>query len=258
VWPAANDDPDESRPENARIPPPFAIYRNFWLLTLPFHKQRSFFNNRPQAFSPMLTNRRHLMKSFVKGSIVLLFALIVSIQTAAAAPQWEVDPPHSSIYFSIQHIYSTVRGNFEDFKGTVRFDPDDLADSRFDFEVAVKSINTGNSKRDDHLNSGDFFDSAKYPKMTFKSTAVKHVADNRYVVEGTMTVKDVSETISVPFTLLGVKAHPMAEKSEVAGFEARMTIDRLAYHVGSGKFYGMGVVGKEVDVLISLEVMRKK
>jgi polyisoprenoid-binding protein YceI len=62
----------------------------------------------------------------------------------------------------------------------------------------------------------------------------------------------------VPFTLLGVKAHPMAEKSEVAGFEARMTIDRLAYHVGSGKFYEMGVVGKEVDVLISLEVMRKK
>lgn len=198
------------------------------------------------------------MKSLVKDAIVLLFVLIVSTQTAAAAPQWELDPPHASIYFSIQHIYATVRGNFEDFKGTVIFSPDDLAGSRFDFEVQVKSINTGNSKRDSHLNSGDFFDSKKYPQMTFKSTAVKHVADNRYVVEGTLTVKDVSQAIAVPFNLLGVTDHPFDDKSEVAGLEARMTIDRLAYHVGGGKYYDMGVVGKDVDVLISLEVTRKK
>ena len=138
------------------------------------------------------------------------------------------------------------------------FSPDDLADSRFDFEVDVKSINTGNSKRDGHLNSADFFDSKKFPTMRFKSTAVNHVKDNQYLVEGTMTVKDVSEAISVPFTLLGVKAHPFDDKSEVAGFEAYLTIDRLAYHVGGGKYADMGVVGKEVDVLITLEVLRKK
>jgi polyisoprenoid-binding protein YceI len=94
--------------------------------------------------------------------------------------------------------------------------------------------------------------------MSFKSSAVKHVKDNQYLVEGKMTVKDVSETVSVPFTLLGVKVAPFDDKLEVAGFEARMTIDRLAYHVGGGKFADMGVVGKEVDVLITLEVTRKK
>jgi polyisoprenoid-binding protein YceI len=198
------------------------------------------------------------MKPLVRMIIVFLLLLGFAAHTHAAAPQWEIDPAHAGIYFSINHIYSTTRGYFEDFKGTVMFSPDDLAGSRFDFEVDVKSINTANSKRDTHLNSKDFFDSSKYPKMSFKSTAVKHVRDNQYIVEGKMTVKDVSETVAVPFTFLGVTTHPFDKKSDVAGFEARMTVDRLAYHVGGGKFYDMGVVGKDVDVLITLEVIRKK
>ena len=198
------------------------------------------------------------MKTIARLSAVILMVVIFSTQATAAAPKWELDPAHSGIYFGINHIYSTVRGYFEDFNGTVMFSPDDLADSRFDVEVDVKSINTGNSKRDGHLTSADFFDSKKFPTMRFKSTAVNHVKDNQYLVEGTMTVKDVSESVSVPFTLLGVKVAPFDDKLEVAGFEARMTIDRLAYHVGGGKFADMGVVGKEVDVLITLEVTRKR
>ena len=198
------------------------------------------------------------MKPFLKLSAVFLFVLIFSAQAIAAAPKWELDPSHSGIYFGINHIYSTVRGHFEDFKGTVMFSPDDLAGSRFDFEVAVKSINTRHSKRDSALNSANFFDSKKYPTMTFKSSSVKHVKDNQYVLEGEMTVKDVTKSISVPFVFLGVKDFPYDDKKEVAGFEAQLTIDRLAYHVGGGKMYDMGVVGKEVDVLISLEVLRNK
>lgn len=198
------------------------------------------------------------MKPFFRNTLVVLFLVAFSATVHAEAPKWELDPAHSGIYFGVSHIYSTTRGYFEDFTGTVVFSPDDLAGSRFDFEVMVKSINTGNGKRDGHLKSGEFFDAKKYPKMTFASTAVKHVKDNMYEVEGKLTVKDVTKTISVPFTLLGVKDHPFDKGSQVAGFEARMTIDRLAYHVGGGKFYDMGVVGKNVDVLITLEVTRKK
>lgn len=198
------------------------------------------------------------MKRYLTSIVIFLFVLIAGVPAHAAAPQWTLDPAHSQIYFDVKHIYSTVRGGFEDFTATVHFSPDDLAGSRFDFAVAVKSVNTGNTKRDGHLNSGDFFDSGKYPTMTFSSSAVKHVRDDQYVVEGTMTVKDVSQKVSVPFTLLGVTTSPFDKNTEVAGFEARMTIDRLAYHVGGGKFYKLGVVGKTVDVLITLEVTRKK
>ena len=198
------------------------------------------------------------MKSFVKLSAIFVFVFIFTAQAPAAAPKWELDLAHTGIYFSVTHIYSTVRGFFSDIKGTVMFSPDDLAGSRFDFEVEVKSIDTSNSKRDRHLNSEDFFDSKKYPLMTFKSTAVKHVKDNQYVVEGEMTIKDVSQRVSVPFTFFGITTNPFDDKSEVAGFEAQMTIDRLAYNVGSGKYYEMGVTGKDIDVLISLETIRKK
>ena len=125
-------------------------------------------------------------------------------------------------------------------------------------EVRVRSINTNHGKRDGHLLSDEFFDARNYPLMTFRSTGIEHVEGDAYTLEGMLTVKDVSKRVKVPFKFFGVKQNPFNPKEEVAGFEARMTIDRLAYHVGNGKFYKMGVVGKEVNILISLEVIRKK
>jgi polyisoprenoid-binding protein YceI len=198
------------------------------------------------------------MKPSVNILVVIMVICAFSSPVLAAAPQWDLDPAHVGIYFSIDHIYSKTRGYFEDFKGTVIFSPDDLAGSRFDFEVDVKSINTANSKRDGHLQTADFFDSKKYPKMTFTSTAVEHVKDDQYLVKGKMTIKDVSKDISVPFRFLGSKTLPFDKDKMVAGFEARMAVDRLAWNVGGGKYYEMGVIGKDVDVLITLEVIRDK
>jgi polyisoprenoid-binding protein YceI len=198
------------------------------------------------------------MKKTIKHAILILSVILIFSPTHAAAPEWDLDFDHTGFYFSINHIYSKVRGHFDKYEGTVIFSPDDLANSRFDFEVEMKSVNTNNSKRDRHLNSADFFDSKKFPTMSFKSRAIKHVQNNQYTVDGTLTIKDVSKELSVPFTYFGKKDFPFDKKLEVAGFEARMTIDRLAYNVGSGKYVEMGVVGQEVDVLISMEVLRKK
>ncbi len=198
------------------------------------------------------------MKRFRTVLLALLLIPVLAAHAQAEAPAWDLDPAHSGFYFGITHIYSTVRGYFEDFSGTMIFSPDDPAGSRFDFDVDVKSINTGNTKRDGHLNSPDFFDSKTYPTMTFKSAAVKHVEGDQYLVQGDLTIKDVTRSVEVPFTFLGVTTNPFDDKTEVAGFEARMTIDRLAYNVGNGKFYEMGVVGKDVDILISLEAVRQK
>lgn len=191
-------------------------------------------------------------------AIVTGFVLALAGAGAAGAGQWQVDPAHAGIYFGIDHIYSETRGFFEEFEAEIVFDPAEPAASRFKFSVPVKSINTRIAKRDTHLLSGDFFDARKYPAMTFESTAVSHKEGSTYSVQGKLTVKDVSRDITVPFTFLGVQPHPMNPKQEVAGFEARMTIDRLAYNVGNGKFYKMGVVGKDVEVLISIEATRDK
>lgn len=191
--------------------------------------------------------------------ILLAVALgLVSFSAHADTPAWDIDKDHASIVFSVKHIYAIVSGHFRDFNGEIRFDPENLGQSRFDFSVKVKSIDTLNTKRDNHLLSGDFFDAGKYPVMTFKSSSIKHLQADQYSVEGTLTVKDVSRNVTVPFTFFGSKPHPFNPQQLVAGFEARMTIDRLEYHVGGGKFLKMGVVGKDVDVLITIEAARDK
>ena len=184
--------------------------------------------------------------------------LSISSIAQADAPQWKIDPPHAGIYFSIDHILTKVKGQFQDFEGQIFFDPDNLEESRAVFRVKVNSINTNNTKRDGHLQSDDFFSAKRYPEMRFESSSITHVNGNQYVLNGTMTIKDVSRKIKLPITFFGTKANPFDPKQDVAGFEARMTIDRFDYNVGNGKFLELGVVGKEVDILITIEATRKK
>ncbi len=196
----------------------------------------------------------------LKGvTAAVLFAVSLISQSALAQQEkWDIDPAHSSITFDIRHTFAVVRGVFLDFSGTVVFDPDAKMLHKCDFEVQVDSVNTHITQRDDHLRTPDFFDAARYPTMRFDTTEIKKRADNQYAVTGTLTIKDVSQTITVPVTFLGVRDNPLNPKQQVAGFETEFSIDRLAYHVGSGKFYDMGVVGKDVSVMVSLEVTRDK
>jgi len=199
-----------------------------------------------------------IMKRII-GLVIFAFSIFLFINTAqGAAPKWEFDRDHSNIYFDVKHIYSTARGFFEDFSGEFFFDPNDKDASTCYIEVKVKSINTHIRRRDDHLRSDDFFSASKYPLITFKSTRINHIQGNQYSVEGRLTVKDVTKDITVPFTYFGVRDNPFDKNQLVAGFEARFKIDRLAYNVGNGKFYKMGVVGKEVEITVSLEMTKKK
>ena len=141
--------------------------------------------------------------------------------------------------------------------GDVYFDPDNLHKSRFDFTIKVDSVDTGIGKRDTHLRSPDFFDAAKYPVITFKSSKVTPGADSTYLVEGTLTIKDVSRDVALEFFYHGQKENPVKKGEIVAGLDATLTIDRLAYNVGDGKFFKMGVVDKYVNVFFTLELLRQ-
>ena len=194
----------------------------------------------------------------MKKIIYLILSLLLLGQTQVMAQEWKIDPIHTGILFEIKHIYSTVRGHFSDFTGDVFFDPDNLGKSKFDFVVKVDSINTNNGKRDTHLRSDDFFAASKYPVMTFKSSRVSHAGGNKYVLEGKMTIKDVTKDMVLEFIYWGQKENPFKKNEMVTGFDTRFNINRLDFHVGDGKFYTMGVVGKDVDILITIEAVGKK
>jgi polyisoprenoid-binding protein YceI len=126
----------------------------------------------------------------------MLFPLVVAVLVGffgssqhAEARSWEIDKEHTNFYFSVDHIYAKVRGYFTDFTGTVFFDPDNLKDSKFSFEIKLKSVDTGIGKRDKHLLSDDFLDASKYPLITFSSTSITKAEGNTYNVNGTLTIK---------------------------------------------------------------------
>ncbi|UCD90071.1 MAG: polyisoprenoid-binding protein [Desulfobacterales bacterium] len=194
----------------------------------------------------------------MKRILLIVLTLMLLGHTQVMAHEWKIDSVHSGVLFEIKHIYSMVRGHFSDFNGEVYFDPDNLEKSKFDLVVKVNSINTNNGKRDNHLRSDDFFAESKYPVMTFKSSRVSHAGGNKYTLEGKMTIKDTIKDMVLEFIYWGQKENPFKKSKMVAGFDSRFTINRLDYHVGDGQFYNMGVVGKDVDILITLEVIRNK
>ena len=190
--------------------------------------------------------------------VLLIATLLTAAPLRAEVPSWTFDNAHCSFFFEIKHIFYITRGFFEDYSGTFRFDPANLEESRFDITIRVKSINTNHRARDRHLRSDDFFDARKYPVMKFESTRIRHVQDDQYVADGKLTIKEVSRDISFPFVFWGERTDPFNAGVIVGGFESRLTIDRLDYGVGSGKYYDMGAIGKDVDLLISLEMRRPK
>lgn len=199
-------------------------------------------------------------EDYMKRSLVvaLLLTFMVGVNNGfAQVPAWQMDKDHSYIYFTVDHIFSKVRGQFDTFSADIKFDPQNLAESSFSFEIQVESINTNIAKRDKHLRSADFFNEADFPVIRFQSSSISAVGNDTYAINGKLTIKGKEYDLTLPLTLAGVANHPMVKGAQVAGFNGELSLDRLAYGVGSGKFYEAGVVGKEVDILVSLEALNK-
>ena len=195
----------------------------------------------------------------MKKLLLFFLLFIIGIPLQVMAQKWEVDPVHTNFYFDVKHnTFSTVRGQFMDFTGDVFFDPENPGQSRFDFIIQVDSIDTNVGKRDTHLRSPDFFDVARYPTITFKTTKVSKAADNKFIVEGQLTIKDVTRDLALEFVYHGQRENPLKKGETVAGLDTGLTIDRLEYHVGEGKFYKMGVVDKYINILFTLELLRSQ
>src|SRR5947199_2813915 len=100
----------------------------------------------------------------------IAFSLLSASQSLATT--YKVDPAHTSVEFRVRHLFTTVTGRFESFDGKIVFDEKEPAKTRVEGSIDAATINTNVKKRDDHLRSADFFDVAKFPKITFQSASV--------------------------------------------------------------------------------------
>jgi polyisoprenoid-binding protein YceI len=189
-----------------------------------------------------------------------LVALAVLALAPAARAEKEIftfDKAHTECDFKVRHFVSKVGGRFTKFDGTIEIDRANPAASSVKLKIEAASIDTGNPAREKHLNSPDFFDTAKFPEITFNSTNIVAKSKDMYEVTGNLTVKGVTKPV-----VLTVAANGFANDGhggQKAGFDVTGKINRKDFGVSWNSMVdGNAMLGDDVDILITVEANKKK
>ena len=187
-------------------------------------------------------------------------AVVLAVGVGAISAQtkgWKIDAAHSEADFSIKHMaISTVHGSFRGLSGSIQFDPADVAKSGVEATIDVSSVDTGVAPRDNDLRSPKFFDVAKFPTMTFKSTSVRKDGDH-YNVTGDLTLHGVTKSVVLKLEEPGKTEQGMDGKSVHRGFSATTTINRKDFGLtwnGTLKS-GDTVLGDDVKIELDIEAV---
>lgn len=189
-------------------------------------------------------------------------ALLVAVP-AGAQTAWNVDTAHTEVNFKVNHFFTPVSGTFHDYEVDLNYDPENPAASSVDVRISVASVDTGNSERDEHLRSEDFFEADAHPYMTFRSTSVRDLGNGSLVATGPLTMKGVTQEVELPIRVLGMQEldadmqQMLGGVQRVAGFSAETRLRRQDFGVGVGSWAATLVVGGNVDVEILLEANQR-
>jgi polyisoprenoid-binding protein YceI len=151
----------------------------------------------------------------------------------AVSGTYQLDPTHTDVLAQWTHFgFSQPSAHFGISEGTLVYDAADVGKSSVQVAMPITGIESFVDKLDEHLTSGDFFDAAKFPNATFKSTSVAAAGTNKLTVTGDLTIKDITRPVTLDVTLNGAGEHPMLKKQAI-GFSATATIKRSDFGVGA-------------------------
>jgi polyisoprenoid-binding protein YceI len=166
--------------------------------------------------------------------ITFLVSLLLLSFGVFAQTTWNADPYHSKLGFTVTHLgIADVPGHFNDYQVSISSSKPDFSDAVVELTAKVASIDTRIEPRDKHLKSADFFDAEQYETMTFKSTSIKKVANNKYALTGNLTLHGVTKPVTVNMLYRGTTANPNANGAPVAGIQITGTIKRSDFNLGS-------------------------
>ena len=167
-----------------------------------------------------------------KVTLLILSAFFVFTAFTTLSDSWKNDDPHSQLGFTVTHLgVSDVSGTFNDFDVTITSEKTDFSDAVFELTARVESIDTRVEARDTHLKSADFFDAAKYPAITFKSTSLKKAGKNKYKITGDLTMHGVTKQVTMDLRYNGSVENP-ANKKYTVGFQLTGTLKRSDFGIG--------------------------
>jgi len=187
------------------------------------------------------------------------FALALAAAPFAHADSYTVDPAHSTVLFKIRHLFTNVTGTFKSFDGKITFDEKQPQKSEVSGSIDTVSIDTGVTKRDEHLRSPEFFDAAKHPKITFKSAGVSDVdsSGKKGKVKGTLAMHGIEKPIVLEAAYLG--KGPGMDGKERAGFRGTTTVNRKDFGLAWNKAIEAGgmMLGDDVTIEIDVEGVKE-
>jgi len=190
------------------------------------------------------------------GLTVLAF-LALAHAARAEKETFTFDKAHSEIGFKVRHFVSKVGGRFTKFDGTIEIDRANPAASAVNLKIEAASIDTGNPKRDGHLNTPDFFDTAKFPEITFNSKKVVAKGKDAYDVTGDLTIKGVTKPAVLTVTANGFAND--GHGGQKAGFDVAGKINRKDFGVNWNSIIdGNAMLADDVDILITVEANKMK
>jgi len=178
-------------------------------------------------------------------------SLLAVASAAAEAPAWTIDAAASRIAFTGRQMQVPARGVFERFVAEVRFDPDDLAASRIAVEIDPASAKTGVADVDRELRRAKWFDVAQFPTARFAATTIRRVAPDRYEAAGTLTIRDATVPVVLPFTL-ALQPDPARPGGRTATARGAVTVKRSAFGVGQAEWRDTNIVADDVTLEITL------
>lgn len=190
-----------------------------------------------------------IFKSVIAASAFALFASA----SAFAADVYKIEPGHTSVTFQYTHFgFSHPTGKFMNAVGSVSLDKADPSKSSVEVSFDIAGVNTGVPALDTHLKSADFFDAAKFPTATFKSTKVTPTGKDTAKVDGNLTIHGVTKPVTLDVKLNKLDVHPMMKKED-AGFTATATIKRSDF--GMGNY--VPAVSDQIDLYIEAETIKQ-
>lgn len=182
----------------------------------------------------------------------------LTLAGVSQAESYSIDLAHSKVGFKIRHIVSKTSGAFENFAGTVDFNPGKASPLASSVVIKTESVNTATAKRDEHLRSPDFFNVAKYPDMTFKSTSSKLVSPGNWELVGDLTLLGVTKPVTLAVTGGDTADDPWGNKR--IGFSATGKLNRKDYGMVFNMAMDKGgvMLGDEVEIQIEIEGVQPK
>jgi polyisoprenoid-binding protein YceI len=177
---------------------------------------------------------------------------LVAVAGVAHAADYKIDPEHTTVVFRVRHLFTSVEGRFDKFEGKISFDAAAPDKAIVEGAIEAGSVNTNVAERDKHLRSADFFDVAKHPKITFKTTKVLEVGTDRTSgkMAGKLGIRGVERDVVLDVAFLGQGKDPYGNSK--AGFSATTRVNRKDFGLSWNDTLETGgvLVGDDVDIRI--------